>query len=154
MNYDFNDIESALKNGASDADIARAFTSALNAAKAADAKRRVEEAEAKKREAERLAAEAKKNDARKAKAQAAADAMNEFVRSEGLPLDKDTCFTADNLIEIIDSAKDALNAFGIGDLLKALGGDPLTSSKLKDNKAIKPRSDEDIIEDFLDSIFS
>lgn len=156
--YDFNNLEDMLKNGASDADIARAFTTALNSAKAADSKRRVEEAEAKKREAERLAAEAKKNDARKAKAQAAADAMNEFVRSEGLPLDKDTCFTADNLIEIIDSAKDALNAFGIGNLLKTLSGDPLTSSKLtssklKDNKAIKPRSDEDIIEDFLNSIF-
>lgn len=181
MDYDFNNIESMLKNGASDADIARAFTTALNSAKAADAKRRVEEAEAKKREAEKAAAAAAKQEARKAKAKAAADAMNEFMRFEGLPLDEDTIFTAENLIEIADSTKSEFK--GLTDAFaslirvldevapldkkftKATPADkkyakvdiPITDKKFANKVDIpdksKNLSDEDIFEDFLKSIF-
>lgn len=167
-NYDFNNIESMLKNGTSDADIARAFTTALNSAKAADAKRRVEEAEAKKREAEKAAAAVAKQEARKAKAKAAADAMNEFMRFEGLPLDEDTIFTAENLIEIADSTKSEFKGLtdAFADLIKAL--DEVAPLDKKFTKATpadkkyakvdipdksKNLSDEDIFEDFLKSIF-
>lgn len=166
-NYDFNNLEDMLKSGASDADIARAFTSALNSAKAADAKRRVEEAEAKKREAEALKARQAKQEERKAKAKAAADAMNDFMRYEGLPLDEDTQFTAEGLIKIADEAKSEFK--GLTDafthLTKLLDEiAPLDKGKAKkETKEVKPsdtkytikrQSDDDIINDFLKSIFN
>lgn len=103
--YDFNDLAAMLRNGASDEEIAEAFSENLNLAKAEEAKRKAEEAAAKELEAK------KAEDARAHREQAmrlatdAAAALNALLIHEDILRTGEVCFTAEDLLDTIDEAR-------------------------------------------------
>lgn len=107
--FDFNNLTEALKNGYTDEDIAKAFTSALNEARAAEAKRKAEEAAQKELEAK------KAEDARLHRQESmrfatdAAAALNAFLAHEGILREGEMCFTAEDLLDFVDEARKETN---------------------------------------------
>lgn len=144
MTYDFNDLATMLRSGASDEDLAKAFTENLNMARAAEAKRKAEEEK-------KVAAEAAKAEADKARkaeskrlAAEASTAINAFLVHEGILHKGESCFSAEDFIEFVDDAKEEINA--LISLLK-----PLTATtKPSRTKSI---SDDKIFDELFSKIF-
>lgn len=141
-NFDFNDLAAMLRNGASDADIAKAFAANLNAAKAADDKRRAEEAAAKELEAKKAEAEKLHNAESKRLAAEAAAALNAFLVHEGILSKEEACFSGEDLINFIDEAKKEIDS--LVSLLKPLSFPQKNSKRL---------SDDDIFDTLFSKIF-
>lgn len=141
-NFDFNDLAAMLRNGASDADIAKAFAANLNAAKAADDKRRAEEAAAKELEAKKAEAEKLHKAESKRLATDAATALNAFLVHEGILSKGEACFSGEDLIRFIDEAKKEIDS--LVSLLKSLSFPQKNSKRL---------SDDDIFDTLFSKIF-
>jgi vacuolar-type H+-ATPase subunit E/Vma4 len=158
--YDFNDLAAMLRNGASDEEIAEAFSENLNLAKAEEAKRKAEEAAAKELEAK------KAEDARAHREQAtrlatnAAAALNALLIHEDILRTGEVCFTAKDLLDTIDEArKETANIRSLidslADLWNSLGlkneveSSTFTPRKCKDD--IKPSSSD---EEIFNELFS
>lgn len=142
--FDFNNLTEALKNGYTDEDIAKAFTSALNEARTTEAKRKAEEKanaelEAKKAEEARL----HKTESKRLAAEASA-AVNAFLVHEGILHEGESCFSAEDFIEFVNDTKEELNA--LMSLLK-----PLTATTKPSRK--KPISDDKIFDELFSKIF-
>lgn len=157
-NFDFNNLAEALKNGASDADIAKAFAANLNAAKVADDKRRAEEAankelEAKKAEDARLHREKSMQ-----LATDAAAALNALLVHENVLHEGNVCFTAEDLINTIDEVrKESKNICALmdsfGNLLGLASNPAKKSSPVKNFDSKSKTSDDDIFAELFDSLF-
>lgn len=155
-NFDFNNLAEALKNGATDADIAKAFAANLNAAKAADDKRKAEEE--KKAAAEAAKAENARLHRNKSMqfATDAATALNALLIHENVLHEGDVCFTAEDLIDTVDEIRNEsanirslINSFG--DLL-GLAANPV--KKHKNSSVTKtPTSDDTIFTELFDFLF-
>ncbi len=161
--YDFNDLAAMLRNGASDEEIAEAFSENLNLAKAEEAKRKAEEAAAKELEAK------KAEEARTHRKQAmrlatnAAAALNAFLIHEDILRTGEVCFTAEDLLDTIDEArKETANVRSLidslADLWNSLGlkneveSSTFIPRKCKDD--IKPSSsDEEIFNELFNKLF-
>lgn len=173
--YDFNDLATMLRNGASDEEIAEAFSENLNLAKAEEAKRKAEE------EKKAAAEAAKAEDARLHRQEAmrlatnAAIALNSLLIHEGILREGEMCFSAEDLLDTIDEARketasvrsliDSLislgDALGFGNETphkvtcgkdisgKDIGGQNPTNVKVKS----KLSSDEDIFNELFSKIF-
>lgn len=144
MTYDFNDLATMLRSGASDEDLAKAFTENLNMARASEAKRKAEEEK-------KAAAEAAKTEADKAwqaeskrLAAEASAAVNAFLVHEGILHEGESCFSAEDFIEFVDDAKEEINA--LMSLLK-----PLTATTKPSRK--KSISDDKIFDELFSKIF-
>lgn len=158
--YNFNDLAAMLRNGASDEEIAEAFSENLNLAKAEEAKRKAEE------EAKRKAEEEKRADARAHREQSmrlatdAAAALNALLIHEDILRTGEVCFTAEDLLDTIDEARketanvrslidsfaDLWNSFGLKNKVE----NP-TPHKCKDY--IKPfSSDEEIFNELFNKL--
>ena len=171
--YDFNDLETMLRNGASDEEIAEAFSENLNLARAAETKRKAEEAAQKELEAK------KAEDARLHRQEAmrlatnAAIALNALLIHEGILREGEMCFSAEDLLDTIDEARketasvrsliDSLtslgDALGLGreaprkdTCRKDISGQNPTSVEVKVNRD-KFSSDEDIFNELFSKIF-
>ncbi len=144
MTYDFNDLATMLRSGASDEDLAKAFTENLNMARASEAKRKAEEKanaelEAKKAEEVKL----HKAESKRLAAEASA-AVNAFLAHEGILHEGESCFSAEDFIEFVNDAKEEINA--LMSLLK-----PLTATtKPSRTKSI---SDDKIFDELFSKIF-
>lgn len=134
--FDFNNLADALKNGYTDADIAKAFTASLNNAKAADDKRRADEANQELDKKKRWD-----------KAKTAADALNDFLRYEGILGEKDAAFAAKDIIEFVEEAKEVT-----APLIKALKKLDPTSVSTTAVKC-KPSDDTITFAELFDSLF-
>lgn len=165
--YDFNDLAAMLRNGASDEEIAEAFSENLNLAKAEEAKRKAEEAAAKELEAK------KAEDTRAHREQAmrlatdAAAALNALLIHEDILRTGEVCFTAEDLLDTIDEArKETANIRSLidslADLWNSLGlkneveSSTPTPCKCKDPSTanIKPSSsDEEIFNELFSKLF-
>lgn len=161
--YDFNDLAAMLRNGASDEEIAEAFSENLNLAKAEEAKRKAEE------EKKAAAEAAKAEDARLHRQEAmrlatnAAIALNALLIHEGILRTGEVCFTAEDLLDTIDEArKETANVRSLidslADLWNSLGlkneveNPTPTPRKCKDD--IKPSSsDEEIFNELFNKLF-
>ena len=158
--YDFNDLETMLRNGASDEEIAEAFSENLNLARAAETKRKAEEAAQKELEAK------KAEDARLHRQEAmrlatnAAIALNALLIHEGILREGEMCFSAEDLLDTIDEArKETANIRSLidslADLWNSLGlkneveSSTFTPRKCKDD--IKPSSSD---EEIFNELFS
>lgn len=173
--YDFNDLAAMLRNGASDEEIAEAFSENLNLAKAEEAKRKAEE------EKKAAAEAAKAEDARLHRQEAmrlatnAAIALNALLIHEGILREGEMCFSAEDLLDTIDEARKETatvrslidSLISLGDALgfgsetphkvtcgkdisgKDISGQNPTSVKVKS----KPSSDEDIFNELFNKIF-
>lgn len=103
--YDFNDLAAMLRNGASDEEIAEAFSENLNLAKAEEAKRKAEE------EKKAAAEAAKAEEARTRREQSmriatdAAAALNALLIHEDILRTGEVCFTAEDLLDTINEAR-------------------------------------------------
>lgn len=159
-NFDFNNLTEALKNGYTDEDIAKAFTTSLNNAKAAEEKRKADEA-AKKREAEKMAKrDAEEKEARNKRAEAAAAALNAFLRGENILAAGDECFTSEDLLNFVEQAKN--ETAHLASILKALNSvrDNLAApvKKAKNTCAVKKNEattkDDDIFADLFSYLFN
>lgn len=144
MTYDFNDLATMLRSGASDEELAKAFTENLNMARATEAKRKAEEKanaelEAKKAEEARL----HKTESKRLAAEASA-AVNAFLVHEGILHEGESCFSAEDFIEFVNDTKEELNA--LMSLLK-----PLTATTKPSRK--KPISDDKIFDELFSKIF-
>lgn len=118
------DIEKMLREGASAEEVSRRVTAELNAAqKKIDAETKAaKEAEAKK--AAEAAAKAEKRKICETKAKIAADALNSFLREEGIITDKEEAFTAKDLLDGVEmSVKDVTKEFN--SLLSSLFDDDI-----------------------------
>lgn len=164
--YDFNDLAAMLRNGASDEEIAEAFSENLNLAKAEEAKRKAEE------EKKAAAEAAKAEDARAHREQAmrlatnAAAALNALLIHEDILRTGEVCFTAEDLLNTIDEArKETTNIRSLidslADLWNSLGlkneveSSP-TPRKCKNPSTadIKPSSsDEEIFNELFNKLF-
>ena len=120
--YDFNDLAAMLRNGASDEEIAEAFSENLNLAKAEEAKRKAEE------EKKAAAEAAKAEEARTHREQTmrlatnAAAALNALLIHENILRTGEVCFTAEDLLDTIDAArKETANIRSLIDSLISLG---------------------------------
>lgn len=144
MTYDFNDLATMLRSGASDEELAKAFTENLNMARATEAKRKAEE----KANAELEAKKAEANKARQAEskrlAAEASAAVNAFLVHEGILHKGESCFSAEDFIEFVNDTKEELNA--LMSLLK-----PLTATTKPSRK--KPISDDKIFDELFSKIF-
>lgn len=163
--YDFNDLAAMLRNGASDEEIAEAFSENLNLAKAEEAKRKAEEAAAKELEAK------KAEDARLHRQEAmrlatnAAIALNALLIHEGILREGEMCFSAEDLLDTIDEArKETANVRSLidslADLWNSLGlkseVESSTPRKCKNpsTASIKPSSsDEEIFNELFNKLF-
>ena len=163
MKYDFNDLEAMLRNGASDEEIAEAFSENLNLARAAETKRKAEE------EKKAAAEAAKAEDARFHRQEAmrlatnAAIALNALLIHEGILREGEMCFSAEDLLDTIDEArKETANVRSLidslADLWNSLGlkneveSSTPTPRKCKDD--IKPSSsDEEIFNELFNKLF-
>lgn len=164
--YDFNDLEAMLRNGASDEEIAEAFSENLNLARAAEAKRKAEE------EKKAAAEAAKAEDARLHRQEAmrlatnAAIALNALLIHEGILREGEMCFSAEDLLDTIDEArKETASVHSLIDSLISLGDalglgreaprSPKTDTCRKDISPTKkvPSSDEDIFNELFSKIF-
>lgn len=155
--YDFNDLAAMLRNGASDEEIAKAFSENLNLAKAEEAKRKAEEekkaaAEAAKAEDARL----HRNKSMQLAADAAA-ALNTFLIHENVLHEGNVCFTAEDLIDTIDEVrKESKNICALIDSFGNLLG---SETKYKDSSPVKTSdsklktSDDDIFAELFYSLF-
>lgn len=144
MTYDFNDLATMLRSGASDEELAKAFTENLNTARAAEAKRKEEEikkaaAEAAKAEADK----ARQTESKRLAAEASA-AVNAFLVHEGILHEGESCFSAEDFIEFVNDTKEELNT--LMSLLK-----PLTATTKPSRK--KPISDDKIFDELFSKIF-
>lgn len=164
--YDFNDLAAMLRNGASDEEIAEAFSENLNLAKAEEAKRKAEEE--KKAAAKELEAK-KAEEARTHREQTmrlatnAAAALNALLIHEDILRTGEVCFTAEDLLDTIDEArKETANVRSLidslADLWNSLGlkneveNPTPTPRKCKDD--IKPSSsDEEIFNELFNKLF-
>lgn len=164
--YDFNDLEAMLRSGASDEEIAEAFSENLNLARAAEAKRKAEEAAQKELEAK------KTEDARLHRQEAmrlatnAAIALNSLLIHEGILREGEMCFSAEDLLDTIDEARKETASVrslidSLADLWNSLGlkneveSSP-TPRKCKNPSAanIKPSSsDEEIFNELFNKLF-
>lgn len=159
--YDFNNLAAMLRNGASDEEIAEAFSENLNLAKAEEAKRKAEE------EKKAAAEAAKAEEARTRREQSmriatdAAAALNALLIHEDILRTGEVCFTAEGLLDTIDEARketanvrslidsfaDLWNSFGLKNKVE----NP-TSRKCKDG--IKSSlSDEEIFNELFNKLF-
>lgn len=161
--YDFNDLAAMLRNGASDEEIAEAFSENLNLAKAEEAKRKAEE------EKKAAAEAAKAEEARLHRQEAmrlatnAAIALNGLLIHENILRTGEVCFTAEDLLDTIDEArKETANVRSLidslADLWNSLGlkneveNPTPTPRKCKDD--IKPSSsDEEIFNELFNKLF-
>lgn len=159
--YDFNDLAAMLRNGASDEEIAEAFSENLNLAKAEEAKRKAEE------EKKAAAEAAKAEEARTRREQSmriatdAAAALNALLIHEDILRTGEVCFTAEDLLDTIDEArKETANVRSLidslADLWNSLGlknkVENPTPRKCKDG--IKPSSsDEEIFNELFNKLF-
>lgn len=173
--YDFNDLAAMLRNGASDEEIAEAFSENLNLAKAEEAKRKAEE------EKKAAAEAAKTENARLHRQESmrlatnAAIALNALLIHEGILREGEMCFSAEDLLDTIDEARKETatvrslidSLISLGDALgfgsetphkvtcgkdisgKDISGQNPTSVKVKS----KPSSDEDIFNELFNKIF-
>lgn len=173
--YDFNDLAAMLRNGASDEEIAEAFSENLNLAKAEEAKRKAEE------EKKAAAEAAKAEDARLHRQEAmqlatnAAIALNSLLIHEGILREGEMCFSAEDLLDTIDEARKETasvrslidSLISLGDALgfgsetphkvtcgkdisgKDISGQNPTNVKVKS----KLSSDEDIFNELFNKIF-
>lgn len=171
--YDFNDLETMLRNGASDEEIAEAFSENLNLARAAETKRKAEEAAQKELETK------KAEDARLHRQEAmrlatdAAAALNALLIHEGILREGEMCFSAEDLLDTIDEARKETagvrslidSLISLGDALgfgseaprkdtcrKDISGQNPTSVEVKVNRD-KFSSDEDIFNELFSKIF-
>lgn len=163
--YDFNDLAAMLRNGASDEEIAEAFSENLNLAKAEEAKRKAEE------EKKAAAEAAKAEEARTRREQSmriatdAAAALNALLIHEDILRTGEVCFTAEDLLDTIDEARketatvrslvdsitDLWNSFGLKNKVESSTSTP-TPRKCKDG--IKPfSSDEEIFNELFNKLF-
>ena len=161
--YDFNDLAAMLRNGASDEEIAEAFSENLNLAKAEEAKRKAEE------EKKAAAEAAKAEEARTRREQSmriatdAAAALNALLIHEDILRTGEVCFTAEDLLDTIDEARketatvrslvdsitDLWNSFGLKNKVESSTPTP---RKCKDN--IKSfSSDEEIFNELFNKLF-
>lgn len=163
--YDFNDLAAMLRNGASDEEIAEAFSENLNLAKAEEAKRKAEE------EKKAAAEAAKAEEARTHREQAmqlatdAAAALNALLIHENILRTGEVCFTAEDLLDTIDEArKETTNIRSLidslADLWNSLGlkneVESSTPRKCKNPSTanIKPSSsDEEIFNELFNKLF-
>lgn len=171
--YDFNDLAAMLRNGASDEEIAEAFSENLNLAKAEEAKRKAEE------EKKAAAEAAKAEDARAHREQAmrlatdAAAALNALLIHEDILRTGEVCFTAEDLLDTIDEARKETagvrsligSLISLGDALGFGSEAPCKGTSRKDTsrkdtcrKDISPTkkapsSDEDIFNELFSKIF-
>lgn len=134
MNFSTEDILRALREGATDADLATSFASALN-----EATKLYEEenAKAKAAEADRMAKEALYEDC--------ANAFTNVLKAEGI----DEFVSAKDIHDIVDSIKNA------GTLLEKLADIFSTLDKEMPKAKVKRKhlsSDDDIIQSFLASL--
>lgn len=168
--YDFNDLEAMLRNGASDEEIAEAFSENLNLARAAETKRKAEE------EKKAAAEAAKAEDARAHRQEAmrlatdAAAALNALLIHEDILREGEMCFSAEDLLDTIDEARKETSSvrslidslISLGDALgfgsetphkvtcgKDIDGQKPTNVKVKS----KLSSDEDIFNELFSKIF-
>lgn len=164
--YDFNDLAAMLRNGASDEEIAEAFSENLNLAKAEEAKRKAEE------EKKAAAEAAKAEDARLHRQEAmrlatnAAIALNSLLIHEGILREGEMCFSAEDLLDTIDEARKETASVrslidSLADLWNSLGlkneveSSP-TPRKYKGPSTadIKPSSsDEEIFNELFNKLF-
>lgn len=161
--YDFNDLAAMLRNGASDEEIAEAFSENLNLAKAEEAKRKAEEAAAKELEAKKLEETRLHRQESMRLATNAAAALNVLLIHEDILRTGEVCFTAEDLLDTIDEArKETANVRSLidslADLWNSLGlkneveNPTPTSRKCKDD--IKPSSfDEEIFNELFNKLF-
>lgn len=161
--YDFNDLAAMLRNGASDEEIAEAFSENLNLAKAEEAKRKAEEAAAKELEAKKLEEARTHREQAMQLATNAAAALNVLLIHEDILRTGEVCFTAEDLLDTIDEArKETANIRSLidslADLWNSLGlkseveNPTPTPRKCKDN--IKPSSsDEEIFNELFNKLF-
>lgn len=144
MTYDFNDLATMLRSGASDEDLAKAFTENLNMARASEAKRKAEEKanaelEAKKAEEAKL----HKAESKRLAAEASA-AVNAFLVHEGILHEGESCFSTEDFIEFVNDTKEEINA--LMSLLKPLAA----TTKPSRTKSI---SDDKIFDELFSKIF-
>lgn len=159
--YDFNDLAAMLRNGASDEEIAEAFSENLNLAKAKEAKRKAEE------EAKRKAEEEKRADARAHREQAmrlatdAAAALNALLIHEDILRTGEVCFTAEDLLDTIDEArKETANVRSLIDSLADLWNSLGLKNKVENPTPRKCKndiklfsSDEEIFNELFNKLF-
>lgn len=147
MTYDFNDLATMLRSGASDEELAKAFTENLNMARASEAKRKAEEEK-------KAAAEAAKTEADKARqaeskrlAAEASAAVNAFLVHEGILHEGESCFSTEDFIEFVNDTKEEINA--LMSLLKPLES---LASTTKSSRT-KSISDDKIFDELFSKIF-
>ena len=139
--YDFNDLAAMLRNGASDEEIAEAFSKNLNLAKA-------EEARTRREQSMQIATDA-------------AAALNALLIHEDILRTGEVCFTAEDLLDTIDEARketatvrslidsfaDLWNSFGLKNKVES-------STPRKCKNDIKPfSSDEEIFNELFNKLF-
>lgn len=159
--YDFNDLATMLRSGASDEELAKAFTENLNMARATEAKRKAEE------EKKAAAEAAKAEDTRLHRERAmklaadAATALNALLIHEGILREGEMCFSAEDLLDAIDEArKETTNVRSLIDALTNFGNalgfgseaprKDISPTKVKVNTT---SSDEDIFNELFNKIF-
>lgn len=161
MTYDFNDLATMLRSGASDEELAKAFTENLNMARATEAKRKAEEAAQKELEAKK-AEDTRLHRERAMKLAAdAATALNALLIHESILREGEMCFSAEDLLDAIDEArKETTNVRSLIDALTNFGNalgfgseaprKDISPTKVKVNTT---SSDEDIFNELFNKIF-
>lgn len=159
--YDFNDLAAMLRNGASDEEIAEAFSENLNLAKAEEAKRKAEE------EKKAAAEAAKAEEARTRREQSmriatdAAAALNALLIHEDILRTGEVCFTAEDLLNTIDEArKETATVRSLVDSLADLWNSFGLKNKVESSNPRKCKndiklfsSDEEIFNELFNKLF-
>lgn len=161
--YDFNDLAAMLRNGASDEEIAEAFSENLNLAKAEEAKRKAEE------EKKAAAEAAKAEEARTRREQSmriatdAAAALNALLIHEDILRTGEVCFTAEDLLDTIDEArKETANVRSLIDSLADLWNSLGLKNKVESSTPTPRKckndiklfsSDEEIFNELFNKLF-
>lgn len=173
MIYDFNDLEAMLRNGASDAEIAEAFSENLNLARAAEEKRKAEEEKKAAEEAAKAEADKKHKEDALYLATEAATALNALLIHEGVLREGEACFSPEDLLDSIsDARKETANIRSLidslADLLGFVADAPQSSHKRTCHKnspckceeptevkvkVSKDLSDEDIFNELFNKLF-